>query len=76
MLRDRVLKIVSQVMNVPVDRLDEDSSPDTIERWDSLKHMNLVLSLEEEFSITFSDEEIVKMLSVGIVIETLKARGL
>lgn len=44
-MKDRVLKLVSQVMDVPVEQLQEDSSPDTVENWDSLKHMNLVLTL-------------------------------
>ena len=30
---------------------------DTVEQWDSLRHMNLVLSIEDEFGITIPDEE-------------------
>jgi len=33
-------------------------SVDTVEKWDSLQHLNLVLVLEEEFNISFSDQEI------------------
>ena len=58
-----------------MEQLNEDSSPDTVENWDSLKHMNLILALEEEFNITFSDEEIVEMLSVKIIVKTLKEKG-
>jgi acyl carrier protein len=75
-LKNRALKIISQVMNIPVERLNEDSSPDTVENWDSLQHMNLILALEEEFDIAFSDEEIMKMLSVKIILETLKKKSL
>jgi acyl carrier protein len=75
-LKDRVLRIVSEVMNVPMEGLGDDTSPDTVENWDSLKHMNLILALEEEFQLTFTDEEIVQMLSVEIIIETLREKGL
>ena len=75
-MSDRVFKIVSQVMDVPAEQIQMDSSPDTVESWDSLKHMNLILALEEEFNMTFSDEEIIEMLSVKIIIETLKKKGL
>jgi len=75
-MRDRIFRIASQVFDFPVEQLNEDSSPDTIENWDSLKHMNLILALEEELNMTFSDEEVVEMLSVGIIIETLKEKGL
>ena len=72
-MKDKVLKIVGRVMDVPAGRLDEQSSMDTLEKWDSLRHMNLVLALEEEFGVSFTDEEIVEMLSVEIIIETLKS---
>ena len=73
-MKDRVVEIVSQIMNVPIEQLDDDSSPDTVGNWDSLKHMNLILALEEEFNIAFSDEEIVEMLSVQIIVEILKEK--
>ncbi len=64
MTRQRVLRAVSQIMDVPADQLTDGSSPDTIDAWDSLRHMNLVLALEEEFGIKFSDQQIMTMSSV------------
>ncbi len=75
MLLDRLLRIISIIMEVPIEELNKESSPDNIEKWDSLKHMNLILALEEEFNIAFSDEEIVEMLSVEIIVEILKEKG-
>jgi acyl carrier protein len=74
-MTDKVFRIISQVMNIPLQRLNEDSSIDNIERWDSLTHMKLVLSLEEEFNMSFSDEEVTAMISVGKIIETLAQKG-
>ncbi len=62
-------------MDVPVEHITEDSSPDTVEKWDSLKHMNLILALEEEFDVQFSDDEVVEMLSVELILLTLKEKG-
>jgi len=62
-------------MEVPLEQLNEESSPDNVKNWDSLKHMNLILALEEEFDVSFSDEEIVELLSVEIIVETLKEKG-
>lgn len=70
-MREKVLGIIAQVMNVPAESLHEESSPETIESWDSLKHMSLILTLEEEFGIQFSDEEIVEMLSVALILDVL-----
>jgi len=71
-MNDRVFKLISQVLNVPLNQIKEESSPDSIGGWDSLKHMNLVLAIEEEFKVQFSEEQIVEMLNVGLIIESLK----
>ena len=73
-MRDEILKVVSQVMNVDEEELNDESSPATITNWDSLKHMNLILALEEKFSVSFSDEEIVSMLNVKQIIETVSKK--
>ncbi len=71
-MKNRVFKVVSQVLNVSLDRINEDFSPDHAEEWDSLKHMNLILALEQEFQVQFTEEQIVEMLNVALIIETLK----
>ena len=71
-MKGRVFKVVSQVLNVPLGQIDEKSSPDSIKGWDSLKHMNLILALEEVFDVQFSVEQILEMLNVELIIETLK----
>ena len=71
-MNDRVFKVISQVLNVPLNQIDRESSPDNIDGWDSLKQMNLVLALEEEFGVQFTEEQIVEMLNVALIIEVLK----
>lgn len=71
-VEEKVKLVVAQVMEIPVESVHEDSSPDTIATWDSLKHMNLVLALEQSFGVTFSEEQIAEMMSVEIIIATLK----
>jgi len=71
-MKEKVFHVVSQVLGVHIDELSEDSSPETIQTWDSLKHMNLVLALEEEFGVRFSDEKIIQMLSVGLITEAVQ----
>jgi acyl carrier protein len=75
MLKERVFKVISQLMNVPVEQVNEHSSPKNLEKWDSFQHLNLVLALEEEFKIKFSDEEIVGMGDARIILESLQNKG-
>lgn len=71
-MKERVLSIVSNIMKWPLKEINEDSSPEDIDTWDSLNQINLVLALEEEFGVKFTDDQIVQMLSVRSVIETLE----
>lgn len=59
-------------MGISVDDINEDSSPDIIEKWDSLQHINLVMALEEEFEVRLRVEDIIEMLNVGLIILVMK----
>ena len=54
--KERIKNVMSLVFELPIKDISKNSSPETIETWDSLKHMNLVIALEEEFKIEFSDD--------------------
>ena len=66
-LEDRIKYVMSAVFEIPGGKIQDDSSPDTIESWDSLKHMNLVVALEEEFVIEFTDDEIIEMMNYPLI---------
>jgi acyl carrier protein len=66
-IKEQIKKVMSAVFEVPVEKITEDSSPDNIESWDSLKHLNLILALEEEFDIIIPDEEVGNILNFKLI---------
>ena len=66
-MEERIKNVMSAVFEIPVNQIKENSSPDTIESWDSLKHMNFVVALEEEFEIEFIDDEINEMMNFALI---------
>lgn len=66
-ISERIVGLVSDIFEVPLAQVRADSSPDNVETWDSLRHLNLVLALEDEFGIQFTPEEIEQLLSVEII---------
>ena len=62
-IEGRIKDVMSAVFEISTDKINDKSSPDTVQSWDSLKHMNLIIALEEEFEIIFSDDDIVNILS-------------
>ena len=71
-MEDRIKKVMSDVFDIDIESINNDSSPDNIENWDSLKHMDLIVTLEEEFGIEFTDEEIVDSMSYTLIVNILK----
>ncbi len=74
-LFERVQRIIADLFSLPPAEVTPASSPDTIETWDSLQHLNLVLALEQEFGLQFSPEEIEQMLSVELIVDLLEEKG-
>ncbi len=66
-LRERILNIMSTVFEIDPAKISEDDGPGVIENWDSLKHMTLVIALEEEFGVRFRDELIEQLLSLKLI---------
>ncbi|MCR8632381.1 acyl carrier protein [Paenibacillus radicis (ex Xue et al. 2023)] len=55
-MEQRIKEVMSKVFGLNIAAINEDSSPDTIDAWDSINHMTLILSLEQEFGIEFNDD--------------------
>ena len=55
--------------------VDAGTNSDTIEDWDSLEHINLVVAIEKAFGLKFSMAEVTGMKNVGEMVEIIKARG-
>jgi len=71
---DQVRTIASDIFGVPTDKITAASTPETMENWDSIQHLNLVLALEEKFGLQLSPEEIEQMKSIGEVIKVVEGK--
>ena len=71
-IEERIKNVMSAVFEVPAEQINDDSSPDTIESWDSLKHMNLIVALEEELEVSLDDDQIMEMLNYKLIYNILK----
>jgi acyl carrier protein len=71
-IETRTKAIFQALFNRAPATINADSSPDNIEGWDSLQHLNLVSSLESEFGVAFDDEQVVQMLNFGLIVEILQ----
>ncbi len=73
---EKLKEILSNVFNIDKQSIDGSCSPDTIETWDSMRHLNLDLALEDSFNITFSEEQTVEMMDYELIKEILREHGI
>jgi acyl carrier protein len=66
--------MASDLFATPPDRITSSSSPETVEAWDSVQHLNLVLALEEKFHLQLLPEEIEQMKTIGDVVKLVEGK--
>ena len=67
MMEAKIKEVISNIFGTPLNEINGQSSPDTIENWDSINHMKLITALEEEFDVEFTDEQILEMQNVKLI---------
>jgi acyl carrier protein len=67
--------LLASLLQIPATGITEDLAMKDVDAWDSLKHMELIASLEQNFGIELSFEEIVAMQNVREIKRVLKQRG-
>ena len=56
-ISEKCKKILSKTMKVPLSKISDKTSADTVDSWDSLSHVQLASSIEKGFKIKISPEE-------------------
>lgn len=64
---DALKSVIGSVLDVDPLTIVPESSSDTISGWDSLKHMNLVIAIEEEFGVSIPDDEAANITSYALI---------
>ena len=73
-LEKQIKIIMSAVFEIPEEKIKDDSSTDTIESWDSLKHLKLIVALEEEFNVLFTDDDIIELTNMKHIFRVLSEK--
>jgi acyl carrier protein len=64
--------LLARVFEVDESQINDNTSPENTEKWDSFNTLSLVMELEKEFNIQLKFEEIVAIKSVKDIKSTLK----
>ena len=69
---NKLYSIISKVMDVPESEINDQSSPENIESWDSFHGLVLVDELESNFNVKFTIEEIADVQNVADIKRHIK----
>lgn len=78
MEREEILKKVEEVFREELELddlvLTDETTADDVEEWDSLSHVQLVVSLEKAFGIKFSSREILSWENIGDLVDCIEKK--
>ena len=64
----RIKTVIATVLDIEPEMISDDASPGGFERWDSLRHMNIIMALEEEFEIKFTEQQMSELLNIKLIL--------
>jgi acyl carrier protein len=74
-MNQRLASVLADIFGMRADQIVPELTKESVGSWDSLKQMDLVMSLEREFGIALEIPDIIRMTSVGSIIEVLNHKG-
>ena len=60
----RLQRIFADLFTVPEGDIIPSTSPETLQSWDSLQHLNLMLAIEQEFGVRITPQDMEQLISV------------
>ena len=70
-VKDRLFAVMVDVFQVDKSEINNETSPETTTEWDSLKHMLLLMAIEEEFEFRLTDDEMTQCISSESILDVI-----
>ncbi len=74
-MSEKLYEIVANVFNVELSKINDETSPENLEQWDSFNFYVLLDQIENQFSITFNLDETLEIKKIGDFKQLLEKNG-
>jgi acyl carrier protein len=71
----KIQYVIATTLKVSPDKITRETSDKDFAAWDSLAHVNLMMSLEQTFDLFLEVEDFPKLISVPAILEYLREQG-
>jgi len=75
-MEQKLKMVMADVFEISPDKIDGSTTMDSVEEWDSLKHIELLTMVEEKFGIELEMEEMIEMLTFDDIKRILSSKGI
>ncbi len=73
-MEERVKTIMAGILEVPADSITEATRMGNVDTWDSLRHMEIIVAIEEAFGLEFAAEDLMEMTSMQDIMRVLSTK--
>jgi acyl carrier protein len=74
-LFEKIQNLIASTLKLAPDKVTRETSDKDLVAWDSLAHVNLMMSLEQTFDLFLEVEDFTRLTSVPAIVEYLKGQG-
>lgn len=72
---DRLLDIIAKLFGLPRAEVSAETSMKNTAAWDSLRHMELIVTIEQEYGVNLTEDDIISMVDVQSIFKVLQGYG-
>jgi len=70
----KIIQVLSKVLNLSEKEIKEKIENGILIFWDSITHLNLIFSLEDEFGISFTEKDLIWMEDFDKILDRIKEK--
>tara|TARA_B100000780_G_C21111507_1_gene449213 strand:- start:922 stop:1152 length:231 start_codon:yes stop_codon:yes gene_type:complete len=74
-MENKIKKIMAKILEINTDNISNGLSPTDIDNWDSLRHLMLIVEIEKEFEIKFTDDELISLIDYNSICEIISKKN-
>lgn len=74
-MKEQLRQLISTVCGLPPEEIKNDIGPGDFEEWDSIKHVELIAAIEDEFKISFDFDEMDSLVNFNTILASLIAHA-
>ncbi len=74
-MEQNIKKIMAKILEINTEDISNGMSPTDVDNWDSLRHLMLIVEIEKEFEIKFTDDELISLIDYNSICKIISKKN-